>query len=498
MKHARWLLVGVLLLSFVAVMITGMRGFFAFDHSIPIDGGYRIYDGQVPFRDFDMPYGTFVFYIQAAFFFIFGLRFISSVIPAALQSVLFVYIVYRLLRLLGVKEMYVWLGAIGSIFVYNVPFGSLWFDNTAFLIVLCTVYLFAKAEIDSEQWLYVPAGLLFALLFFSKQNAALWFGIFIVIPYFLFIASDRIRTFAQYCAGAAGSMLAAFMLIALSGGWDAFLFDFFTLASGQGKDRLLGLAETYTSTATYQHAGLVAVLLFSIGLIALSAYLWTIRPRSAKERILLRLPLLLALMQVVHYYFSANHIVLLVMFTAIILAMAAAALDRLRIKWFKAAVIAVFALMCIIGFWAGYVREGHDVIKGAQFSEHVDAPFFAGVAWPQQMLGDDARAYGMLYATACGLDGDFFVFPESTALYAVCEKRSVGRIVWYHYGVTYPHPADSMAADISQVKYVILERNAASWDANAGYFLESKVYFDKNFGLWRKIGGFEIYRRKGA
>ena len=37
--------------------VSGMRGFFAMDQSIVFDGGWRVLQGQIPYKDFVIPFG---------------------------------------------------------------------------------------------------------------------------------------------------------------------------------------------------------------------------------------------------------------------------------------------------------------------------------------------------------------------------------------------------------------------------------------------------------
>ena len=97
MRLEHWLLAAILAFSFVGVLVTGARGFFPFDQSIVIDGANNILHGQLPFRDFDIAYGTAVFYLQAAAFKLWGTNYLATIYPAAIESVLFTLLSYLLL-----------------------------------------------------------------------------------------------------------------------------------------------------------------------------------------------------------------------------------------------------------------------------------------------------------------------------------------------------------------------------------------------------------------
>src|SRR5436190_10562222 len=65
----------------------GERGFFSLDQSIEFDGAYRVLSGQVPYKDFLVPVGPLVFWLQAAVFRIAGVSWGSFVLGAALLNV---------------------------------------------------------------------------------------------------------------------------------------------------------------------------------------------------------------------------------------------------------------------------------------------------------------------------------------------------------------------------------------------------------------------------
>lgn len=78
-----------LLLAVIAVVVAFLLPYFAgrigiifFDHSIVIDGAWRILHGQVPYRDFSVPYGPLLFYLQALFFALCGMLSITTLLTA--------------------------------------------------------------------------------------------------------------------------------------------------------------------------------------------------------------------------------------------------------------------------------------------------------------------------------------------------------------------------------------------------------------------------------
>ncbi|MGF3555026.1 MAG: hypothetical protein ACQXXF_07165, partial [Thermoplasmatota archaeon] len=63
----------LIVLCILFLCVVGVYGsFFYSDWRIIFEGSYRIFKGQVPYRDFFMPVGPVVFYFQAFFDFLFS------------------------------------------------------------------------------------------------------------------------------------------------------------------------------------------------------------------------------------------------------------------------------------------------------------------------------------------------------------------------------------------------------------------------------------------
>jgi len=76
----------ILFLFFFSIIINqyyGNRGAFPLDSFHFFDSGYRIQNGDVPFIDYWLVKGVLLDYIQAIFFYIFGLNWQSYVLHAS-------------------------------------------------------------------------------------------------------------------------------------------------------------------------------------------------------------------------------------------------------------------------------------------------------------------------------------------------------------------------------------------------------------------------------
>src|SRR5687768_16403978 len=92
---------GVLAFSFAWVWEVGHRGLFMLDQSIVFDGAWRMVQGQVPYRDFVMPFGPVTFALCALMFRVAGVDFSTLVLTAALISLVATALALRVSWLLA-------------------------------------------------------------------------------------------------------------------------------------------------------------------------------------------------------------------------------------------------------------------------------------------------------------------------------------------------------------------------------------------------------------
>ena len=134
----RPLLVAVskLVLLIFALGITwyaGHRGIFFVDQSTIFDGGWRVLQGQVPYRDFYMTFGPFAFWVQAAFFKLCGVNFSSMVLGGAVVNVLATACVMRTAMILTGSIYSALIGGFVTAIWFQPPYGTLSVEQTAFL-----------------------------------------------------------------------------------------------------------------------------------------------------------------------------------------------------------------------------------------------------------------------------------------------------------------------------------------------------------------------------
>lgn len=156
--------------------LSGLRGFFAMDQSIVFDGAWRIDQGQVPYRDFLIPFGPMSMWLQAAAFALGGVSYQVYVLTAAAMNALGALFAFATLRILAPEKPGIaWAaGLITGSWLYA-PMGTTYLEQTAFfwiwIVIFCVVRgLFTPPAGPRSFWM-AGAGLALAAAVLSKTNA---------------------------------------------------------------------------------------------------------------------------------------------------------------------------------------------------------------------------------------------------------------------------------------------------------------------------------------
>jgi hypothetical protein len=179
--------------GFLLVWMCGHRGLFLLDQSMIFDGAWRLLQGQVPYRDVLYPFGPMAFVVQALFFKLFGVDFSTTVLSAAVLNAMAGLLVIRIVGLLlPMQKVTAMMAGLATACWFQAPFGTLWFEQTAFffgLVGLLTALEGERAAGSRSYWLHLLTGLLAALAILSKQNAGLLF--FLILAGIVIVAHVR-------------------------------------------------------------------------------------------------------------------------------------------------------------------------------------------------------------------------------------------------------------------------------------------------------------------
>ena len=167
----------ILFLFFFSIIINqyyGNRGAFPMDSFHCFDSGYRVLNGDVPFIDYWLVRGPLLDYIQAVFFYIFGVNWQSYVLHASLINALVTISTFFVLKNFKLKSTYCFMYSLFFSILAYPSSGTPFLDHHSAFFSLLGIYCLLLAINNQRKlyWALVPVFLGFAFL--SKQVPAVY------------------------------------------------------------------------------------------------------------------------------------------------------------------------------------------------------------------------------------------------------------------------------------------------------------------------------------
>jgi len=533
----KWIgLVPILAFAFVLPFKAGERGFFPFDFSPYFDGAYRIASGQVPFRDFFIPYNLTGLTIQAGFFELFGVNYFAFLLGGATMNVFAVLIAIWFVQLLFPGR---WLVAYASGLVttcwFISPTGIIWHGQTAFFFSLLaiTVLLFATAVRDRRPRLSLGAtvvgGVGFFLAFMAKQSvAALFLPLYALL--LVFTGWGRLRRLAahgaSFLAGVGSSVALLVVWLWLFSDLEAFVRYFLVLPAKFGlKERIGESSGTLLQVLSLTNDGVLSsyfvgpqlVLVIVAGIVL---FRYRKRLLGSESRLPLAALLCLYLLYAQNLFIlslgdqAENGYALLGVIAGIGMALALE-LSEESPAGFKKTVAAIgfvcLAAVTTAGVMVSWSRQTHDIFKESTFPEaYLNDDNLSHLRWgdPTVIWGryrvteeDFRELYGRLGESG----GSFFVFADFTIFYGLLGVPSPQPVVAFYKGLTYPYDYDveldrRIVRDLKahEIKLVVIENRA--WLRKPYRMLADlpllRDYLTFEFEKAGKIGMFDLFEKR--
>ena len=525
------ILLWILYFAYKMTYLCGQRGFFAFDQSIIFDGSYRIASGQIPYKDFLIPFGPVVFWLQGIIFKIVGVSYASYIFGAAIINLLATAASYIILRLLFPQQkLPAYLGSALTAVWFYPPFGTPWPEQTAFffsliaLLFTLTGFELEQRSIKGQRILYLFAGLATFIAFISKQNA----GAFIVpIIALLFLVTNiksigkGLLDFALFSLGWICGLIAFGLCLVAKADITIFTRHFIEIPTAEvGAGRLPVGIFSWLQTLLIGSAPNVITLLSALSsLIALVTVFLFFRSKTndtaISEKRLLAAVLIPSLF-IFHNIFlttSNNQAENSLPFIGLIAAIGLGLLlpwikNNLRQNIFLAIVgISVIALSIWsfgLGAEVAYSRKVHSIFKNSTFPNNLSIGKLSAIKWGiPTRIGNliPAEDLDQLVTYLEVSDENFFIFPDFTILYGTVGVPSPQPLLWFHNGLTYANEYDAtldtwIVADLieNQVRIIIIEEQ--SWfhtDQRLADFPLLQNFITDNYAIEEQIGNFIIY-----
>jgi len=534
----------ILAFSFYFCFKAGERGLFAFDQSIVFDGAYRILTGQIPYKDFVMPFGPMAFWTQAIFFKLLGINYFSYLFGAASLNVIAVASSILILKILfpTYKFLSYLAGLLTAVWFYA-PFGTPWMEQTAFcfaLLAMAAILLpisFRQPHPVAKQLLLLVAGGVAWLSMLTKQNA----GLFIFPLYlFLLIAVDMPhkknigRNLAIFLAGFLGGL-------AIFGCWLSFysnpsVFSHYTLEIPAGLlgERFLEKGPRPFFDIVFFGWGplrwkvilgafniiIIAVIFLGVSHFKNNGDLWRRRNLSCG------LGLYLFGLQNLFVYSTGNQRENGIVFMGLIYAIGIGLLfflwkmtsETIKNKLTRSSVITVLIfgictsvaashMMFVHGVNISLKRSVHDLFTQSKFPEYFTHEKLRCLQWGEPtLLGGvniKKQDFIQLYNYLEGSQERFFIFPDFTILYGLLRVPSPQPVLWFHRGVTYPIQYDPgldewIVRDLKKnnVTLIVFEKKSLFGTiTRLNHFPILKSYILGHFKKRRQIGFFVIFEK---
>ena len=535
-------------LAFYLTFRSGQRGFYAFDQSILFDGSYRVLSGQVPYRDFVMPFGPVAFWLHSLFFRMAGVNYKAYVLGSSTVNVVASFAAAGITWMLAPRARALrYLAAVLTAVWFYPPFGTPWVDQTAFFFgMLALAAVLAGLTTGNtgglrRSALIAAGGVLAVITFLSKQNVGAF--IFPLYPLVIAVAAlGRRRELALgLCAFAAGVAVGAAGFLSwlyLRSNPGLFVEHFYRIPAELGSERLgffvrswFALREPFFGGRGPVLANAVTIWAFAAGITGL------LRAGRAGSDSAMRKRVAVAGM-VCAYLAGFQHIFInttlnqpenglgfmgvtfggAAFVTTWLVATgmgrrAAGAMPHLSRgvggAVALAALCAVVMSLSVSGIRIAMGRKVQDVFQAPAFEKRVSLRGLEHLIWAEptrlgnfEISGDDFAA---LLRYLRGRGENFMVFPDFTILYGLAGVPSPQPLLWFHEGVTYLKDDTTeldqwIVRDLrrNDVRVFVLEQVA--W-FNSGerwaHFPGFRAYIRENFAPVGMVGIFSVYERTG-
>jgi len=512
--------------SFFWTSHCGNLGIMPLDQSMIFDGGWRILNGQVPFKDFIMAHSPFSMIVQALFFKLLGVSWFSYVFSAAFCASLISILSMRIIFLLYGKKSFLFQLISGLLIgtSFQSLFGTLFFEQVAFLFFFLSLALLLEGIKQVKYSFVFLAGFLSLVCLLSKQNVgilcipALCFLLCLHIPFNFSIICRRLFSFS--CGVVCCFLLFLFWLIFYS---NPYLFweHAVVAALDTGVSRFKALAffppkllAIISPTATICHLlGIAATLIGLPKFIGLLKNKKSGTGQLENYPILLFLPLVLVFVQCLFAQNTLNDGENMLFLSCFIFVSGTCFLYFYQ-RFFilqKIVILGVFAfistfLFCEIWFFSTH-RTVHDFFERGKVGRLINVDRLSGLRWMpygpavkypiwSKSSPDDIEQLVVFLRSE---KQPFFILGDSTYLYGVCGYVSTNPILYFVEG-HFIRPRKKEVCDLwlleslqsSNISFVVREKAMFLGD----FFPKTEQWIVSNFSNEKQFGNFFVLKKR--
>ena len=247
-SHKNKIFIFILFLFSIAInQYYGNKGVFPMDSFHFFDSGYKVLNGEVPFVDYWLVKGPLLDYLQAIFFYFFGVNWQSYVLHASLINAILTIFTFVVLKNYNLKSFYC--------FFYSLLFSILAYPSSATPFIdhhsaffsLLGIYSFLLAIKNNNKlyWYLIP--IFFGFAFFSKQVPASYIIILLSFVLILFSTVKKNLNYIKYLFVSTLVFGVAVFIFGIFQGinFSSFLIQHFLYPQTIGAERFLNLDISY-------------------------------------------------------------------------------------------------------------------------------------------------------------------------------------------------------------------------------------------------------------
>ena len=188
----------LILFSFYINFYYSSSGVLAQDTFAYYDVGYRVMNGDVPFKDYWTVSGPFIDYLQSALFYLFGVNWGVYILNGSIINVFITVLFYQVLKNYNLNIFVNLFYSICFSILANPSMGTAFPDHYSTFLSLAGIffYFLAIKKKNCFYWLIIP--ILFFFSFFCKQTPSAYLLIIIIILSSLYIFFYKKIHFIKY------------------------------------------------------------------------------------------------------------------------------------------------------------------------------------------------------------------------------------------------------------------------------------------------------------
>ena len=181
------LILSIFLFSLLLNQYYANRGTFPIESFAHFDVAFRILLGDIPFEDYWLVSGLFIDYLQALFFYFFGLNFQVYVLHASLLNCALSILTFYLLKKFYLNIYFCFFYSISFALLAYTTSGTLYVDHHASLLCLLAIYsLIISIKTDKKIFLFLlPIILGFAFFTKSAPTVYVILSVFIILTIYI-------------------------------------------------------------------------------------------------------------------------------------------------------------------------------------------------------------------------------------------------------------------------------------------------------------------------